>query len=155
MCSFPLYIWPELLEAWLALASVNYHRKLLELWIPLNQWSALTMPRATGPEACALVMEIAHTTVEKNTDQGGNWTHNLCIRSLLLIHLFSQIKVVCPFDNWTAYHSATEEKLWRYFNFTIVITAKFRHIAACSVSLPRDIRLGLKLCCVDVIIVSP
>ena len=40
--------WPELLKAWLALTSVNYQRNV---WvsIPLNQWLARTILRATGP----------------------------------------------------------------------------------------------------------
>ena len=40
--------WPELLKAWLALTNVNYHRNV---WvsIPLNQWLARTILRATGP----------------------------------------------------------------------------------------------------------
>lgn len=103
------------------------------------------MLRVTGPWTLALVME----TVEKNTDQGGNWTHNLQIRSSLLFHLFNQIKVDSPFDNFTTYYSATEEKLWRYFNFAIVITAKFKSMAACLLSLPRNIRWGLISCCID------
>ena len=40
--------WPELLEAWLALTSVNYLRNVLVL-ILLNHWLALIMLRATGP----------------------------------------------------------------------------------------------------------
>ena len=36
----------KLLEAWAALTNVNHHRKVSIL---LNQWLALTMPRATGP----------------------------------------------------------------------------------------------------------
>ena len=38
----------ELLEAWLALTSVNYHDNLLILML-LNQLLALTMLRTTGP----------------------------------------------------------------------------------------------------------
>ena len=40
--------WPEFLEDWLALTSVNYHRNV---WVSilLNKCLALTMLRATGP----------------------------------------------------------------------------------------------------------
>ena len=41
---------PGLLEAWLVLTSVSYHRNVL-VSIPLNQWLALTILRATGPRA--------------------------------------------------------------------------------------------------------
>ena len=40
--------WPELVEAWLAPTSVNNHRNV-QVPIPLNQWIALAMLRATGP----------------------------------------------------------------------------------------------------------
>ena len=39
---------PELLEAWLALTSVNYHRNVL-VSLLLNQWLALIMFQAIGP----------------------------------------------------------------------------------------------------------
>ena len=40
-----------MLEAWLALTRVKYHDNL-EVLIPLNQWLALTMLRATQPWQC-------------------------------------------------------------------------------------------------------
>ena len=43
-----ILFWPELLEAWLTLTSVNYHRKV-QVSIPLDQWLAITMLRPTGP----------------------------------------------------------------------------------------------------------
>ena len=43
-----LAIWLVLLEAWLVLTSINYHRNV-SVSIPLNQWLALTMLRATSP----------------------------------------------------------------------------------------------------------
>ena len=45
-----LAFWPELLEGWLALTSVNYHRNV-RVSILLNRWLALTMPPATSPFA--------------------------------------------------------------------------------------------------------
>ena len=42
-----LQSWPELLEAWLELSSINYHRNA-QVSILLNQWLALTMLQATG-----------------------------------------------------------------------------------------------------------
>jgi len=41
-------LWPGFLEAWLALTSFNYHRKLLRFGTS-KQWSALTILRATDP----------------------------------------------------------------------------------------------------------
>ena len=38
---------PELLEAWLVLASVSYHGNV-QVSILVNQWLVLVMPRATG-----------------------------------------------------------------------------------------------------------
>ena len=42
------FTWPEFLENWLALTSIDYHRNV-QVSILLNKWLALTMIRATGP----------------------------------------------------------------------------------------------------------
>ena len=42
--------------------------------------------------ALALVMEMAHTRPEKNSDHGGNWTHNLQVRSPLFDRLSYKVR---------------------------------------------------------------
>lgn len=56
-----------MLEAWLALTNVDYHRNL-QVLIPLNQWLALTILRATGPSL--LAMKIWYIKFASRSDNG-------------------------------------------------------------------------------------
>ena len=42
--------------------------------------------------ALSLLIEWAHTKTEKNSDQGGNWTHDLRIRSPPLYRLSYKVR---------------------------------------------------------------